>query len=38
MWRSAIHYISIAVSDTAEHLGALSVKRSDAKMIYSSLF
>ena len=36
MQRPAVHYISIAISDTALHLGALNVKRSDTRMIYTS--
>ena len=38
MQRPAVHYISISISDTALHLGALNVKRSDARMIYTPLY
>ena len=38
MHRPAVHYISIAISDTTLHLGALNVKRSDARMIYTSWY
>ena len=31
IWRPALHYISIAISYTVEQLGALTVKRRDAK-------